>query len=97
MNLKDCFMEEHKFWSLLARKLAGEASLRDLYELNKVIYEQPNLQFWLRLVTELWRNREAIEKEPGGEETFLQVIQEAYQRKYLQHKAMMRKKACIFS
>jgi hypothetical protein len=89
-------MEQHKFWSLLARKLAGEASLRDLYELNKVIYEQPELQFWLRLVTDLWRNREAIEKEPEGEETFLQLLQEAYQRKYLRTKTIPRKKSCFF-
>ncbi len=88
-------MEQPNFWSLLARKLAGEASLRDLYELNKAVYEQPELQFWLRLVTELWRNREAIEKEPGGEERFLQLVQEAYQRKYLQYKAMMRKRSCF--
>ena len=90
-------MEQPKFWSLLARKLAGEASLRDLYELNKVVYEQPELQFWLRLVTELWQNRETIEKEPGGEEKFVQLVQEAYQRKYLRYKSMLRKKGCFFS
>jgi hypothetical protein len=88
-------MEQHKFWSLLARKLAGEASLRDLYELDKVVYNHPELQFWLKLVTNLWRNREAIEKEPGGEETFLQLLQEAYQRKYLWYKATFRRKSCF--
>ena len=90
-------MEQHKFWSLLARKLAGEASLRDLYELKKVVYDQPELQFWLRLVTDLWRSREAIEKEPGGEETFLQLLQEAYERQYLRYKARFRRKKCLFS
>jgi hypothetical protein len=89
-------MEQPNFWSLLARKLAGEASLRDLYELDKAVYERPELQFWLRLVTELWRNREAIAMEPGGEERFLQVLQEVYQKKYLQYKTMMHKKACFF-
>lgn len=89
-------MEQHKFWSLLARKLAGEASLRELYELDKVIYEQPELQFWLRLVTDLWRNREAIEKEPGGEETFFQLFVEAYQRKYLLCKTRPQKAGCFF-
>ena len=88
-------MNEAKFWRLLARKLAGEASLRDLYELNKVVYEQPELQFWLRLVSDLWRNREAIEKEPGGEETFLQLLQGAYQRRYLRYKARFHKKGCF--
>ncbi len=88
-------MEQHKFWDLLARKLAGEASLRELYELDKVIFEQPKLQFWLRLVTDLWRNREAIEKEPGGEEKFLQLLQEAYQRQYLCYKTRPRKKSCF--
>ena len=88
-------MEQHKFWSLIARKLAGEASLRDLYELDKVIYEQPKLQFWLRLVTELWRNRDAIEKEPGGEEKFLQLLQDAYLRQYVCDKTRLRKKSCF--
>lgn len=90
-------MEQHKFWSLLARKLAGEASLRDLYELDKVVYEQPELQFWLRLVTDLWRNREAIEKEPEGEAKFMQLLQEAYQRKYVRYKTTLRRKGCFLS
>ena len=67
-------MEPNQFWSLLARKLAGEASLRDLYELEKLVFEHPELRFWQRLVRELWNNREDIEKEPGGEEKFLQVL-----------------------
>ena len=90
-------MEPGNFWSLLARKLAGEASLRELYELNKVVYEQPELHFWLRLVTDLWRNREIIEKEPGGEAKFLQLLQEAYQREYMQHKRNLRKNSCPFN
>ncbi|HEV7330502.1 MAG TPA: hypothetical protein VGN63_05630 [Flavisolibacter sp.] len=90
-------MEQQKFWELLARKLAGEASLRDLYELDKVIYAEPRLQFFLRLVTDLWRNREAIEKEPGGEERFLQLLQEAYRRKYLHDISLPHKKKCFFT
>jgi hypothetical protein len=83
---KACFMEENQFWSLLARKLAREASLRELYELDKLVFEQPDLQFWLRLVSDLWNNREDIYKEPGGEEKFLQLLHEAYKRKYLRYK-----------
>jgi len=90
-------MEPGNFWSLLARKLAGEASLRELYELNKVVYEQPELHFWLRLVTDLWRNREVIEKEPGGEAKFLQLLQEAYQREYMRYKRNLRKNSCPFN
>lgn len=92
MESKICFMEEHQFWSLLARKLAGEASLRDLYQLEKIVYEQPELQFWLRHVTDLWNNREEIEKEPGGEEKFFQLLQEAFHRQYLKHNTKPRKK-----
>ena len=88
-------MEQPEFWNLLARKLAGEASLRDLYELDKITYEQPELQFFLRLVTDLWRNREAIEKEPGGEEKFLQLLKEAYQWKFLHDKTRQPKKGCF--
>lgn len=88
-------MEQHQFWKLLARKLAGEASSRDLYELDKLTYGQPELQFLLRLTTDLWRNREAIAKEPGGEETFLQLLLQAYQRKYLYDKTRTRKKGCF--
>jgi hypothetical protein len=93
--VKCCFMEQEKFWSLLARKLAGEASLRELYELEKLVYEHPELQFSLRLVTDLWRNREAIEKEPGGEEKFLQLFFEAYRRKYMWFKTKQRKECCF--
>lgn len=92
-------MEPNQFWSLLARKLAGEASLRDLYELEKLVFEHPELQFWQRLVRELWNNREDIEKEPGGEEKFLQLLKEAYKEQYLRLKTKAQKKkngCCIF-
>ena len=92
-------MEPNQFWSLLARKLAGEASLRDLYELEKLVFEHPELRFWQRLVRELWNNREDIEKEPGGEEKFLQVLQETYRHQYLLLKTKAHKKQnrfCIF-
>ena len=75
-------MEPNQFWSLLARKLAGEASLRDLYELEKLVFEHPELRFWQRLVRELWNNREDIEKEPGGEEKFLQLHNVSWEEKH---------------
>ena len=96
---KGFVMEPNQFWSLLARKLAGEASLRDLYELEKLVFEHPELRFWQRLVRELWNNREDIEKEPGGEEKFLQVLQETYRHQYLLLKTKAHKKQnrfCIF-
>jgi len=92
-------MESNQFWSLLARKLAGEATSRDLYELEKLVFENPELRFWQRLVRELWNNREAIEKEPGGEEKFLQILQEAYRQQYYRLENKFRKKQnrfCIF-
>jgi hypothetical protein len=81
INVNSCFMNQQKFWDLLARRLAGTATLRDLYELDKIVYEQPMLQFWLRLVLDLWRNKEAIEKEPEGEQTFVRILREAFERK----------------
>lgn len=92
-------MEPTLFWSLLARKLAGEATLRDLYELEKLVFEHPELRFWQRLVRELWNNREDIEKEPGGEEKFLHLLKEAYIQQYLRFKIKAQKKqnrCCIF-
>jgi hypothetical protein len=92
-------MEPTQFWSLLARKLAGEASLRDLYELEKLVYEHQELRFWQRLVRELWNNRDDIEKEPGGEEKFLQLLQDAYRQQYVRSKTKTHKKQirfCIF-
>jgi transmembrane sensor len=93
-------MEPNQFWSLLARKLAGAATLRDLYELEKLVFECPELRFWQRLVRELWNNREDIEKEPGGEEKFLQLLKEAYRQQFLRLKTKAQKKknrCCIFS
>ena len=93
-------MEPNQFWSLLARKLAGEATSRDLYELEKLVFENPELRFWQRLVRELWNNREAIEKEPGGEEKFIQILQQAYRQEYFHLATKSRKKQnrfCIFS
>ena len=92
-------MEQSQFWSLLARKLAREASLRELYELDKLVFEHPELQFWQRLVRDLWNSKEEIYKEPGGEEKFLQLLQEAYRRKYLQYQIKQHKRkirCCIF-
>jgi transmembrane sensor len=92
-------MEPNQFWSLLARKLAGEASLRDLYELEKLVFENPELRFWQRLVRELWNNRDDIEREPGGEKKFLQLLHDAYEQQYLRSKPKVPKKknrCCIF-
>ena len=79
------FMESDQFWNLLARKLAREASLRELYELDKMLYFNPELQCWMRLMTDLWNSREEIIKEPGGNERFLQLLETAYKRRHLYH------------
>ena len=89
-------MGEDQFWSLLARKLAREASLRDLYELEKIVAAQPELQFWLRLVNELWRHREEVANEPGGEEKFLQILQDAYKTQYLRYYSKHHKRKSRF-
>lgn len=85
-------MEESRFWSLLARKLAGEASLRDLYELDKALSEQEQFRFLAKLMTDLWKNREEIASEPGGEEKFQRLIEEAHLKYYLRYSLEGRKR-----
>jgi hypothetical protein len=67
---KGFLMEPNRFWSLLARKLAGDASLRDLYKLEKLVFEHPELQFWQRLVGVLWNNRETLKQSPLEKKSF---------------------------
>ena len=47
-------MKEERLWILLAKKLAAEASDKELQELKRLLYNDPVMQKNVRLVTAFW-------------------------------------------
>lgn len=47
-------MDQNRTWVLMARKLAGEASLADLVELERLLDENPRYQFAFELTQTYW-------------------------------------------
>src|SRR5688572_13624710 len=49
-------MSQEKFWVLLSKKLAGEASGPELKELEDLITEHPEWQYAIQNLQDLWRH-----------------------------------------
>lgn len=58
-------MQNDRFWELLARKIAGEASERELLELEQALKTHPHLHFPLNTFSDLWQpnNQKSIENQ----------------------------------
>jgi ferric-dicitrate binding protein FerR (iron transport regulator) len=48
-------MYQDQFWSLLAKKLSGEASAEELAELSRLLKENPHLSYAAQNLTDLWK------------------------------------------
>lgn len=79
-------MQNDRFWELLARKIAGEASERELLELEQALKSDPHLHFPLNTFTDLWQPNKA--KPSENEEVAV-----AWQR----HSARMKEEGHIIS
>jgi hypothetical protein len=51
-------MLEHRLWTLIEKKLSGEASGKDLFEIDELLKENPGLVFRLDNILSEWKNRE---------------------------------------
>lgn len=47
--------EQDRIWKLMAKKLAGEATEKDLAELQELLKSHPDKSYSLQLVTDLWK------------------------------------------
>ncbi|MEO6731831.1 MAG: FecR family protein [Ferruginibacter sp.] len=48
-------MNKDRIWTLLSRKLSGEATASELIELNDLIQSQPNADLYLQVIDEYWK------------------------------------------
>jgi transmembrane sensor len=51
-------MSQEKFWVLLSKKLAGEASDKELLELQSLIVEHPEWQYAIQNLEDLWKHQQ---------------------------------------
>ena len=49
-------MSQEKFWVLLSKKLAGEASANELLDLEALILEHPEWQYAIQNLGDLWNH-----------------------------------------
>ncbi|MBI5857165.1 MAG: FecR family protein [Sphingobacteriales bacterium] len=50
-------MNQENFWILLSKKLANEASISELKELEELIHENPDWQYAIQNIEDLWRHK----------------------------------------
>jgi len=83
--MKQNSCEQRKIWLLLAKKLAGEASKRDVRDLEKLIKDNPEFSYQIEIIISFWSsNKSAIEKkDEAGFQNLLKKIESAklYERR----------------
>ena len=47
--------EQDRIWTLIARKLAGEATEKELEELQELLKKYPEAGYSLQVLSDLWR------------------------------------------
>jgi transmembrane sensor len=57
-------MQKDKIWELLAKKLAGEATLPELKELETLMKQESDLHYPLQTVSDLWHHKPMEEADP---------------------------------
>jgi transmembrane sensor len=68
---------QHRFWSLLSKKLSGEAGSEELQELQMVLLSNPDLHHYADMLTEMW------EQQKKNNNT---ASEAAYMRHIMKHK-----------
>lgn len=65
--------DPNRLWSLIARKLAGEASAEELQELRELLKENPDTHFSVQVLSDLWdRSQQGIDL-PETEKAFQRI------------------------
>jgi transmembrane sensor len=57
-------MSKEKIWELIAKKLAGEASLSELKELEDMMRKEPDMHYPLQTISDLWHHKPIDEEDP---------------------------------
>jgi transmembrane sensor len=57
LYLANTIMVEEDIWNLIAKKLAGEASQQELFELEILLKNKPDLHYSVQTVIDLWNTR----------------------------------------
>ncbi|GAB3423428.1 hypothetical protein [Niabella aquatica] len=69
-------MSENRIWLLMARKLSGEASEKELKEFEELLKEGPELLFLYEIISCFWNNDAVIHQKADKNE--LQEILKRY-------------------
>lgn len=89
-------MIEDRIWMLLARKLTGVATLREAYELEKFMFENPEDQSSIRIIMTLWRKRDEVTTDPEAERKFIELLKKAYEEEVRHSLLKFKKKNKFF-
>ena len=47
--------QQERLWTLMSRKLCGEATVTELEELLEMLNESPEVYYSMKIITDLWR------------------------------------------
>ncbi len=64
---------QNLFWSLLSKKLSGEANTEELQELNLLLLSNPDLHHHADMLTEMWMQQK-ISSNAGGDAAYMRHI-----------------------
>lgn len=57
-------MDNERIWTLIAKKLAGEATAEDILELYDLLQEHPEVHYSLEIFDELWEQNQFAKDRP---------------------------------
>ncbi len=57
-------MQDERLWTLIARKFAGEASVKELDELGKLMKDNPEVSYQFEMLAEFWKTRSSLYEKP---------------------------------
>jgi len=76
--------DENRIWSLMAKKLSGEASPAELRELQELLQDNPGQAAAMEILSAMWKPAETKDTAPGEEEAAAkQLLQRAKQQRSL--------------
>ncbi|HEY5771905.1 MAG TPA: FecR domain-containing protein [Chitinophagaceae bacterium] len=65
---------QNQFWSLLSKKLSGEATSEELEELQSILLSTPDLHSQADILTEMWQQQGVINKSITSEGAYMRHI-----------------------
>lgn len=50
-------LQENRIWTLMSRKLSGEATVTELEELLEMLAKDPAVYYSMRVIADLWKRK----------------------------------------